>query len=249
MEFKSLEEAFTSQFIKSIPHLTRLALTANEIKIIELVLSFRRNGMDFYMNYKNIAEYLVIGDTKHKAKSVGNIIRKLEKKKILMKDTTSNFNGANGGSSAKLYIDEPLLDKLLQEVFRKVVVDAPIAQPDAPQAFNEPGDSTESLKDDKPSKSFIQELQEMDENAEQNQPSMDDFIATFEDEVTGGIEADSYRDIPTVEEFKQMLQQLLRGKRYSSQKLSILHMIDNPKDWDIDTMKEAFVHLVLSNIE
>lgn len=96
MNFTSLDESLHKGFIKSLPHLTRLDLNANEIKLIELVLSFTRHGNQFYMNYADIAEYLHLGDTKNKAKSVGNIVLRVKAKGYIITDTSYNFNGKNG---------------------------------------------------------------------------------------------------------------------------------------------------------
>lgn len=132
MEFKSLNDAFTNNFIKSLPHLTRLNLTANEKLIIELVLSFKREGLDFYMNHSTITEYLVVGNTKTKAKSVGNIIAKLRKKGYIETVTTHNYNGKNGGSSTTITVNETYLEAQLNAVFNpepKVAENPPKAAP------------------------------------------------------------------------------------------------------------------------
>lgn len=122
MEFKSLNDAFATSFIKSLPHFTRLDLTANEIKIIELVLSFTHQGLNFYMNYATIAEYLLLNDTKTKAKTVGNIIGRLKKKGYISKVQTYNYNGKNGGSSVTLVVDEAYLEQQLHAAFNPVEV-------------------------------------------------------------------------------------------------------------------------------
>ncbi|NMH28062.1 hypothetical protein [Flavobacterium silvaticum] len=119
MEFTSLNDAFSNHFIKSLPHLTRLDLTANEIKIIELVLSYTRNGQQFYMNHSEIAKHLVLKDTKTKAKSVGNLISKLKKKGYVTTVTSHNFNGKNGGSSTTIRVNEAFLERQLYNVFSK----------------------------------------------------------------------------------------------------------------------------------
>ena len=110
MEFISLNDAFATNFIKSLPQLTRLDLTANEIKLIELVLSYTRNGQNFYMNHTTLADYLVLGQTKTKAKSVGNIVSKLRKKGYIEAVTSHNFNGKNGGSSTTITVNETFLE-------------------------------------------------------------------------------------------------------------------------------------------
>lgn len=117
MQFISLEHAFSQDFIKSLPHLTWLKLSANEKLIIELILSFKRQGNDFFMNHATVAEYLVLGNTKTKAKSVGNIISKLKKKGYITTSQSHNYNGKNGGSSSTIVVDEVFLEQKLKEAF------------------------------------------------------------------------------------------------------------------------------------
>lgn len=120
IEFTSLNNSFSNNFIKSLPHLTRLDLTANEKLVVELVLSFTHKGLDFYMNHATIAEYLALGNTKTKTKSAGNFISKLRKKGYIETVTTHNYNGNNGGLSTTITVNETFLEAQFHAVFTPI---------------------------------------------------------------------------------------------------------------------------------
>src|SRR5690606_3343118 len=65
---------------------------------------------------------LALGDTKTKAKSVGNIIAKLRKKGYITTVTSHNFNGKNGGSSTTITVNETFLEAQLHAAFNAVEV-------------------------------------------------------------------------------------------------------------------------------
>lgn len=250
MNFTSLDDALSKNFIKSLPHLTRLDLSANEIKLVELVLSFTRNGNQFYMNYADIAEYLHLGDTKNKAKSVGNIVLKTKAKGYLITDTTHNFNGKNGGSSANLKVDEVFLEKQLHAFFNPVVSlvaekrinPSGEAKPAKASVVPRLKTSLEKSPSDKP-----KGVENRDENCGVD---YDELVSSSDKskKVTDNTNAMSYKSIVTLPEFEAMLKRLIRKDTMSSKKSAIQYMIDNKNGWEIDEMKQAFEALILTNL-
>lgn len=116
MKFTSLQDAYKN-YIQSFPEFTHLDLTANEIKLIELILSYTRRDLNFYMNYSDIADYLVVSKGKNKAKVIEKIVRSLTTKGYIIKDTKHNYNGKQGGSSTTMQIDESFLEEQLHRAF------------------------------------------------------------------------------------------------------------------------------------
>ncbi|MFT3793289.1 hypothetical protein [Flavobacterium sp.] len=267
MEFKSLNDAFANSFIKSLPHLTRLDLTANEIKIIELVLSYTRNGQDFYMNHKTLADYLVLGNTKSKAKSVGNIIAKLRKKCYIETVTTHNYNGKNGGSSTTITVNETFLEAQFNAVFNPVEVldqNTPQALPvldlepiitQLPNATPSGSTNAETLPSNSRDKvqtaaEFVAELEAMDDEPS-NIPDLPclanwDSLDEVEDEAKLEVEDFGYNEIETASEFKALLYRLLRLDGMDSKRSALLHLIDNKSNYDLGKLKGAFEALILT---
>lgn len=251
MNFTSLDDALSKNFIKSLPHLTRLDLSANEIKLVELVLSFTRNGNQFYMNYADIAEYLHLGDTKNKAKSVGNIVLKTKAKGYLITDTTHNFNGKNGGSSANLKVDEVFLERQLHAFFNPVVAMVagerinPLAEANPAEVsvapyleINPPKSSLEKFQRfENQNDNCVVDYNELESSSDKNKDVADDNNPM------------NYKSIVTVPEFEAMLKRLIRKDSMSSKKSAIQYMIDNKYGWGIDEMKQAFEALILTNLE
>lgn len=244
MNFTSLDEVLKGNFIKSIPHLTRLDLTANEIKLIELVLSFTRNGNEFYMNYADIAKYLYLGDTKTKAKVVGNIVLSAKAKGYIITDTTHNFNGKNGGSSANLKVNEAFLEGKLHAYFNPVAL---IAIEDQISTLEEEKTTEQRISPKLqrvPKKTFMEELADLDKEDEANAYDNKESIL-YDEEIASNDENKAYyQDITDLSEFTTMLKRLIRKESMSNNRLAIQYMIDNPKGWDIKVMKEAFEALV-----
>ncbi|KGO78608.1 hypothetical protein Q763_17635 [Flavobacterium beibuense F44-8] len=116
MKFTSLQDAYKN-YIQSFPEFTHLDLTANEIKLIELILSYTRRSLNFYMNYSDIADYLVVKKGKAKAKVVEKIIRGLGTKGYIIKETKHNYNGKQGGSSTTISVNETFLEEQLHRAF------------------------------------------------------------------------------------------------------------------------------------
>ena len=248
MNFTSLDDALSKNFIKSLPHLTRLDLNANEIKLIELVLSFTRNGNQFYMNYTDIAEYLHLGDTKNKAKSVGNIVLNTKTKGYIITDTTHNFNGKNGGSSANLKVNEVFLERQLHAFFNPVVEHATEDHIGRIQEAEPDEANVVPNFEINPAKSLIEELEEL-ENHDFLVDCRDEVESSFEkqDAVTNDADVMSYKSNQTLDEFEAMLKRLMRKDTMSGKKSAIQYMIDNEKGWNIDEMKKVFEALVLKS--
>lgn len=228
MEFKSLNDAFNYNYIKSLPHLTWLDLTANEKLLIELVLSFTHKGLLFYMNHSTIADYLVLKDTKTKAKIVGNIISELQKKGYLTKEQTFNYNGKKGGSSVTLLVDEVYLEERLHAVFNPTLQSTEIV--------------TQTNED------FLAELEEMDEpKIIPDLPylvKLDSTDESYKMDIEG---VDfNYMEFETTEGFKDLLRGLMGVKALNGKIGTLQMMIDNKMNWDLNTMKEAFAQVILS---
>jgi len=267
MEFKSLNDAFTNNFIKSLPHLTRLDLSANQIKLIELVLSYTRNGQSFYMNHSDIAEYLVLKSTKTKAKSVGNIIRQLKKKGYVNKTQTHNFNGKNGGSSVTITVDENYLEQQLNAVFNPCLTDteniaeAPTVEP-LEQNLSYKIDDDKALAESEPevvkmtvarlqtNDDFLAELEAMDDEPRPilNLPSLKEFAYPDDIDEENEQESYGYMEIDTTGDFKALLYRLLRLDSMRSKRDALLHLIDNKPNYDLEKLKEGFEALVLNPI-
>ena len=263
MEFKSLNDSFSNHFIKSIPVLTRLNLTANEIKLIELVLSYTRNEkkkQTFYMNHSEIAEHLVVRDTLTKAKSVGNIIGKLKKKGYIDTVTIPNFNGQNGGSSTTITVNETFLEAQLHAAFNCLEVldqNTPQAlpalalEPVLMQLSNvTPSGSTDAefLPSNSETRTqtaaeFVAELDAMDDELRPplSLPSLKDFGDPNEDQK----EDYGYREFETLRGFKSLLQGLIGLDQMYLKRGTLQQLIDNDMGWDLNKMKEAFANTVL----
>jgi hypothetical protein len=263
MQFISLEHAFKQDYIKSLPHLTWLDLTANEKLLIELVFSYRRSGLDFYMNYVDIADRLALNDTKSKAKSVGNIIAKLRKKGYIETVTTHNYNGKNGGSSTTITVNETFLEAQLNAIFNPVeVLDQSTPQalpvldlePILMQLSNAtPSDSAdaESLPSNPEIKKqtaaeFVAELDAMDDEplVTSDLPclrQLEDNIGKNDDQP----EDYGYLELETMEGFKLLLQGLMGFQDLYPKRSMLQSMIDNEQGWDLEKMKEAFRSVIL----
>lgn len=245
MKFTSLNEAFANSFIKSLPVLTRLNLTANEIKLIELVLSYTRNGQDFFMNYAAIADYLVVGNTKDKAKTVGNIVRSLKKKGYITTIQTHNFNGKNGGSSVKIAVDENYLEQQLHRIFNmEVVADQNTPQVSLPLEGQRIKMAIQNPIPSQTNDDFIAELEAM-ENEEQILPT----IATPSDSDKMGDALQNVvsilKETDTVEGFNSMLKLIMGEDYFHGKKSALLYLIENKLGYDLDELKEAFEILIL----
>jgi len=246
MNFTSLDDALSKSFIKSLPHLTRLDLSANEIKLIELVLSFTEKGNEFYMNYSNIANYLHLGNTKNKAKSVSNIVAKAKAKGYITSETTHNFNGKNGGSSANLKVNKIFLETQIHEAFN------PNSETTTKDQISRLKATTTEEADKIPNrelnsvKSFIEELQKLDEQVD-NIIKYDKLEPLVEkpNSVSDDKDVQSYMNIKTLGEFEVMLKRLIRKESMTGKKSAIQYLIDNSEGWDIRELKKAFEALVL----
>jgi hypothetical protein len=97
-------------YIKSYPILKKLFKAQLNISIIELILSYTSNGLEFYMNYKNIAEILST-----KEQSIRNTIKSLSQQGYLITDNVKKYNNKSGvgGSSTKIVVD---LDKIITDI-------------------------------------------------------------------------------------------------------------------------------------
>ena len=100
-----------------------------------------------------------------------------------------------------------------------------------------------------PAKSLKQELEELDKKGDQ--------IVNYNEQqlklgniqlITDDPDVKSYKSINTISEFVAMLKRLMRKDSMTSKKSSIQHMIDNPRGWNIDQMKEAFEASVLTHL-
>ncbi|MBD3581319.1 hypothetical protein [Flavobacterium selenitireducens] len=264
MEFKSLNDAFATSFIKSLPQLTRLDLTGNEIKILELVLSYTRNGQNFYMNHTTLADYLVMGQTKTKAKSVGNIIANLKKKGYVSTVTTPNYNGKNGGSSTSITVNEAFLQAQLHAVFN---TEMPLTE-NPPQAApvleleenNLHGQNlTAPASTDAETSSSNTETDEdfiafMHADSDEPRPipdlpclaKPDNLIDEPNDERNEELEglAEVANEIESVDTFRFFLQELLT-RRLMTRKKDKLQFIINQQGYDLEKMKGAFEALIL----
>jgi len=249
MNFTSLDDALSKNFIKSLPHLTRLDLSANEIKLIELILSFTEKGNQFYMSYSNIAEYLHLGNTKNKAKSVGNIVAKAKSKGYITSQTTHNFNGKNGGSSANLKVDKIFLETQIHVSFNPVISTAPESQTSPLSESKVDEVAIAPVTEMNPAKSFMEELEELDKQDDRivNYKELEPVVGKPES-VSDDPDIKSYMNIETVAEFVAMLKRLIRKDSMIGKKSSLQYMIDNPYNWNIEKMKEAFEPLVLKSI-
>ena len=224
MEFTSLKQMYNNN-IQSFPELTHLDLSANQIKLIELVLSYTRKGKNFYMNHTAIADRLVIKKTDNRAKTVGNIIGQLKKKGYITTIQTFNYNGKNGGSSVTLTVDEVYLEQQLRAAFNSVEVldqNTPQAPPvfklqpvkiQLPNANPSSSAVTESLQSnsENPKQTAAQFAAELDamEDEPRDIPELP-WLAkheTFEDESEPKevIDDFGYKEIKTESEFKALL--------------------------------------------
>ncbi|KLT69912.1 hypothetical protein [Flavobacterium sp. ABG] len=93
-------------YIKSYPILTNIEeISLNDIKLIELVLSYQDNDQEFKMSYEHLGNII-----NTKASTIGNIVLKLTKLGVVISETKSNFDGVKGGKVTKLSIN---LEKLI----------------------------------------------------------------------------------------------------------------------------------------
>ncbi len=241
MKFTSLNQMY-EKYIQSFPELTHLDLTANQIKLIELVLSYTRTGNSFYMNYIDIADHLVIGKTDNRTKIVGNIVSQLKNKGYITTDNTPNFNGKNGGSSTTITVNEVYLEQMLLAAFS---VQSPVVE------INQI-ESNESIE--KPqmivTKPFIEELEESE--SEESRPiprltySWNDDDSDDDDLGDGDF---GYMEIETVEEFNLLLKRLLRESHMENKKSPLLYLLDNKQEYDLNKLKQAFEALILKTIQ
>jgi len=246
MNFTSLDDALSKSFIKSLPHLTRLDLSANEIKLIELVLSFTEKGNEFYMNYSNIADYLHLGNTKNKAKSVGNIVAKAKAKGYITSETTHNFNGKNGGSSANLKVNKILLETQIHKAFNRDTETTTKGKISRLQAATTGVCHKMPIREFNPAKSFIEELKELDKQVDSiSKYDKLESVVDKPNSVSDDKDVQNYMDIETLREFEAMLKRLIRKESMKGKKSAIQYMIENSEGWDIREIKEAFESLVL----
>jgi hypothetical protein len=264
MQFISLEHAFKQDYIKSLPHLTWLDLTANEKLLIELVFSYRRSGLDFYMNYVDIADRLVLNDTKSKAKSVGNIIAKLRKKGYIETMTTHNYNGKNGGSSTTITVNETFLEAQLHAAFNAVEV----LDQNTPQALPVLALEPILIQRSNMTSSGSADAEFLPSDSQTRKQTADEFIAeldAMDDEPLATLDlpclgqlADNngtdedhqedyrYMELKTMESFKLLLQGLMGFQDMYPKRSMLQSMIDNEQGWDLDKMKRAFASTILT---
>lgn len=190
-----------------------------------------------------------MGNTKSKAKSVGNIVAKVKAKGYITSETTHNFNGKNGGSSTNLKVNKVFLESQIHKVFNPIM-----AHPSGVQInpLQEPKTEETMIVPEleiSPAKSLKQELEELDKKGDQ--------IVNYNEQqlklgniqlITDDPDVKSYKSINTISEFVAMLKRLMRKDSMTSKKSSIQHMIDNPRGWNIDQMKEAFEASVLTHL-
>ena len=229
MKFTSLVEMYKYS-IQSFPEFTHLDLSANQIKLIKLVL-YTRKGNSFYINHTAIADHLVIKKTDNRAKTVGNIIGQLKKKGFITTVQTFNYNGKNGGSSVTLMVDEVYLEQQLHIVFNTVkvldqnrpqtlrVLDLEPVKMQLPNAT--PSDSTdgEFLLSNPETKEqtaadFAAELDAM-EDEPRTIPDLPclaklDSLDEIEEDDKLEVEDFGYKEIETICDFKALLYHLLR---------------------------------------
>ncbi len=111
-KIEELQKQTTStNFVKSYPILNQLDISGSSLKLIELVLSYKDNGNDFFMKYSSIAEILNI-----KIQSTKDLVCKLKRYGYLTTIHSPNFNGVDGGSSTTLIVDEDFIIKQLYKI-------------------------------------------------------------------------------------------------------------------------------------
>lgn len=223
------------------------------------------------MNHATIAEYLALGDTKTKAKSVGNIIAKLRKKGYIETVTTHNYNGKNGGSSTTIIVNEMFFEAQLYAAFNSIEELHPNTPQVTPVLELEPikmqletatpstSPSAESLPVKTESKfesdeDFIAFMQaESDEpRAIPDLPCLaksDNIFNEIRDEDREELErlAEVSDSIDNLETFKYFLQELLNRRLMTSKKEKLQWIIDNQNSYDLEKMKGAFDALILKS--
>lgn len=102
-------------FIKSYPALLKLPIKLSEKSLLELILSFTDNKNTFYMNYKDIAQYLGFSNVQ----SVTNAVSSLRKKGYITTKQSHNFNGSTGGSSTSMVVNEDLINLQLKSIIHE----------------------------------------------------------------------------------------------------------------------------------
>ena len=143
-------------YIKSYPILTNIEeISLNDIKLIELVLSYQDNDQEFKMSYEHLGNII-----NTKASTIGNIVLKLTKLGVVISDTKSNFDGVKGGKVTKLSINLmklisliPALDKAPEPRQKK---ETPKPEPVANVEHVEPTQE-EPAQEPEPTKPVVQD--------------------------------------------------------------------------------------------
>jgi hypothetical protein len=132
-------------YIKSYPILKKLFKAQLNISIIELVLSYTSNGLEFYMNYKKMAEIL-----SSKEQSIRNTIKLLSQQGYLITDNVKKYNNKSGvgGSSTKIVVD---LDKIITDIDNPITKAVKKEQPKAtkPKSNTIPTKEVKTIATDK----------------------------------------------------------------------------------------------------
>lgn len=259
MKFTSLKKEFESNYIKSLPVFTHLNLTANEIKLIELVHSYQRERKTFYMNHEDIADYLVINRGKTKRKVVGNIIGTVKRKGYITTITTHNFNGKNGGSSTTIEVNEAFLESELHKIFNqkeettetislsnqeaKSEINSVLVNIETYEKNPEPDKVSrydERLRIEQENIQWVKELNEMEDSVEQ--------LEIFEIKHENDADAMLYKEIDNIVDFITLLRKLIRKDSFSAKKGAIQYLIDLENVKDLQYLKNAFKEIILKDI-
>ena len=110
-KLEELQKEQTSfEFIKSYPILNKInGIRLNDIRLLELVLSYQENDKEFYMGYDNIGKILSLG-----TQTVKDIVCRLNKSGVITSTNSKNYNGTNGGSSSTLYVNLDVIVNLIK---------------------------------------------------------------------------------------------------------------------------------------
>lgn len=153
-------------FVKSYPVLTFTDLTPQQIRLLQLVLSYKSNKQEFQMYYLTIADLIGVKGIKNKTreKSVGNSVGKLIDKGIMTSKCIRNFKveSSGGGSKAYLTVNEDALyayiqpfldDKTKQEIPTKRVKEPePAEDISTVEVTQNQAEVVETTKEDIPTK-------------------------------------------------------------------------------------------------
>jgi len=216
---------------------------ANQIKLIELVLSYTRKGNDFYMNHTAIADHLVIGKTVNRAKTAGNIIGQLKKKGYITTTLTHNYNGKNGGSSLTIKVDETFLEQMLQVAFNTESPEAGIT----PEVTSQPIPNNEPTVN--PNQDFLDELEQSEEQAmapDEVEPFNPELLEN-EGRTLSTPEVELLEtDCSQMDEvaFNCHLKRVIRLKCMSGCMDELQMLIDNKEKWKLDFCKGGLDYLI-----